>query len=186
VVLSVPSQAAWEAWLSEHHASSTGVWLKLIKKNSAKAGPSYAEAVEVALCFGWIDGQADRFDGDYWMQRFTPRTLRSRWSKINREKALKLIEAGRMRSAGLTQVELARADGRWVAAYDGQAVATVPGDLLRALETNDEARDFFSTLDGRNRYAILYRIQEAKKAETRALRITKYVAMLSEGKKLHP
>jgi uncharacterized protein YdeI (YjbR/CyaY-like superfamily) len=184
-VLEVASQAAWEAWLTEHHASSSGVWLKIIKKTSAKTGPSYAEAVEAALCFGWIDGQADRFDSDHWLQRYTPRRPRSRWSKINREKAVKLIDAGKMRSAGLTQVELAKAVGRWDAAYDGQGVAAVPDDLQRALEKNDRARAFFSTLDSRNRYAILYRIQDAKKPETRAQRIAKYVAMLSEGQKLY-
>lgn len=184
-VLAVASQAAWESWLTEHHASSSGVWLKILKKNSAKTGPSYAGAVETALCFGWIDGQGDRFDSDHWLQRFTPRRPRSKWSKINREKAVKLIEAGKMRSAGLAQVELAKADGRWNAAYDAQGVATVPDDLQRALEKNDKARAFFSTLDSRNRYAVLYRIQDAKKPETRSQRIAKYVAMLSQGQKIY-
>jgi uncharacterized protein YdeI (YjbR/CyaY-like superfamily) len=184
-VLSPRSQAAWESWLAAHHPTSTGVWLKIVKKGSGKRGLSYAEAVEVALCFGWIDGQANRFDDDFWVQRFTPRTPRSRWSKINRDKAEKLIGLGRMRSAGLAQVEKARADGRWEAAYDAPGSATVPDDLQQALQKNDKARAFFSTLDGANRYAILYRLQEAKKPDTRARRIEKYVAMLGQGRKIH-
>jgi uncharacterized protein YdeI (YjbR/CyaY-like superfamily) len=185
-ILALESQTAWESWLTEHHGTSTGVWLKLIRKASAKAGPSYAAAVEVALCFGWIDGQGNQFDSDHWLQRFTPRRPRSKWSKINREKAVKLIEQGKMRPAGLKQVELAKADGRWEAAYDAPAVATVPDDLQQALEKDDKAQAFFSTLNSTNRYAILYRIQDAKKPETRARRIAKYVAMLREGQKLYP
>jgi uncharacterized protein YdeI (YjbR/CyaY-like superfamily) len=185
-IISLVSQAAWESWLTEHHATSSGVWLKLIKKDSAKKGPTYGEAVESALCFGWIDGQGARFDDDYWLQRFTPRTPRSKWSKINRDKVVKLIEQQRMRTAGLAQVEQAKADGRWDAAYESQAVAAIPDDLLRELEKNSKAQAFFSTLDRGNRYAILYRIHDAKKPETRARRIQKYVAMMSEGKKIHP
>ena len=180
------SRDAWEAWLEEHHAASDGLWLKIAKKGSGIETVSYAEALEVALCYGWIDGQKASFDQDYWLQRFTPRRPRSKWSKVNRQKATELIEAGRMKPAGLREVERAKADGRWEAAYDAQSTATVPADLSRALEKNDRAREFFAKLDSRNRYAILYQIQDAKRPETRARRIEKYVAMLSEQKKLYP
>ena len=185
VVLSLDSPRAWEAWLTKHHATSSGVWLKIVKKSSEMTGPSYAEALDAALCFGWIDGQKDSFDDDHWLQRFTPRTPRSKWSKINVAKALKLTTERRMRTAGLAQIDKAKADGRWDAAYEPQATASVPDDLQRALDTHPKARTFFESLDGRNRYAILYRIQDAKKPETRARRIDTYVAMLSEGKKIH-
>ena len=180
------SRDAWEAWLEEHHAASDGLWLKFAKKGSGIETVSYAEALEAALCYGWIDGQKASFDQDYWLQRFTPRKPRSKWSKVNRQKATELIEAGRMKPAGLREVERAKADGRWEAAYDAQSTATVPADLSRALEKNDRAREFFAKLDSRNRYAILYQIQDAKRRETRARRIEKYVAMLSEQKKLYP
>jgi uncharacterized protein YdeI (YjbR/CyaY-like superfamily) len=147
---------------------------------------SYAEAIEVALCYGWIDGQKDTFDGDYWLQRFTPRTPRSTWSKINREKAEQLLTQGRMQPAGLRAVEQAKADGRWDAAYDGQRAAGIPDDLRQALEQNPTAAEFFASLDSANRYAILYRLQEAKKPETRARRLERYVAMLNEQQKIHP
>jgi uncharacterized protein YdeI (YjbR/CyaY-like superfamily) len=147
---------------------------------------SYAEAREAALCYSWIDGQKASFDVDYWLQRFTPHRPRSKWSKVNRQKATELIEAGKMKPAGLQVVERAKADGRWAAAYDAQSRATVPEDLSRELEKNDTAREFFATLDSRNRYAILYQIQDAKRTETRARRIEKYVAMLSEQKKIYP
>ena len=180
------SRNAWEAWLEEYHAASDGLWLKIAKKGSGIETVSYAEALEAALCYGWIDGQKASFDQDYWLQRFTPRKPRSKWSKVNRQKATELIEAGRMKPAGLQEVERAKADGRWEAAYDAQSTATVPADLSRALEKNDRAREFFAKLDSRNRYAILYQIQDAKRRETRARRIEKYVAMLSEQKKLYP
>jgi uncharacterized protein YdeI (YjbR/CyaY-like superfamily) len=180
------SQGAWESWLAQHHAASSGVWLKIIKKGSNKHGLSYADALDTALCFGWIDGQKDRFDADYWLQRFTPRRPKSKWSKINCEKAANLTKEGRMRRAGLTQIQQAKADGRWATAYESQAVAAVPDDLRRELERNPRARAFFATLDSRNRYAILYRIQDAKKPETRARRIEKYVTMLSDRRKIHP
>jgi uncharacterized protein YdeI (YjbR/CyaY-like superfamily) len=144
------------------------------------------EALEVALCYGWIDSQAKTFDGDYWLQRFTPRRPRSKWSRVNREKVEKLIEAGRMKPAGLREVERARSDGRWDAAYEAQSRAIVPDDLRRELEMNKVAREFFDTLDSRNRYAILHRIQDAKKPQTRARRIEKYVSMLNEKKKIYP
>jgi uncharacterized protein YdeI (YjbR/CyaY-like superfamily) len=185
-ILAVESQAAWETWLDAHHGTSPGVWLKLIKKGSTRSGPTYAEAVEIGLCFGWIDGQGNRYDDDHWLQRFTPRTRRSRWSKINRDKAVGLIESGKMRAAGLAQVERARADGRWDAAYDAPSSATVPDDLRQALAKNPRAEAFFASLDSGNRYAVVYRIQDAKKPETRARRIEKYVAMLGEGQRIHP
>jgi uncharacterized protein YdeI (YjbR/CyaY-like superfamily) len=180
------SRGAWETWLDKHHASSDGLWLKVAKKGSGIETVSYTEALDVALCYGWIDGQKGRFDDDYWLQRFTPRKPRSKWSRINRDKATKLIEEGEMQPAGLREVERARADGRWDAAYESQKTATVPEDLQQALGENHKAREFFATLDGTNRYAILYRIQDAKKPETRARRIAQYVAMLSEHEKLHP
>ena len=180
------SRGGWEAWLEEHHATSEGLRLKFARKSSGIESVSQQEAVEVALCYGWIDSQADSFDDDYWLLRFTPRRPRSKWSRVNREKAESLIERGEMRPAGLREVERARADGRWDAAYEAQSKATVPEDLRRELDKNESAREFFELLDSRNRYAILYRIQDAKKSETRARRIERYVAMLSEGKKIYP
>jgi uncharacterized protein YdeI (YjbR/CyaY-like superfamily) len=185
-VLAFASRAEWEAWLAKHHATSGGLWLQIAKKGSSVATVSYAEALDVALCYGWIDGQKGKLDDRCWLQRFTPRKPRSPWSKINRAKAAELIERGEMRPAGLREVERAKADGRWDAAYEGQRTATVPADLQRELKGNDRAREFFAALDSANRYAILFRIEEAKKPETRARRIEKYVAMLSAGKKIHP
>ncbi len=185
-VISFASRGAWEEWLAEEHATSNGLWLKLAKVGAGIDSVSYAEAVEVALCYGWIDGQAASFDETYWLQRFTPRRRRSKWSRINRDRASGLIERGEMKPAGLAEVERAKSDGRWDAAYESQGTATMPDDLHRALEKNDAARAFFATLDSRNRYAILYRIQDAKKPETRARRIAKYVAMLNEHTKLYP
>jgi uncharacterized protein YdeI (YjbR/CyaY-like superfamily) len=179
------SRAEWAAWLADHHDDMDGLWLKFAKKGSGIASVSYAEAVEVALCHGWIDGQAAAADDAYWLQRFTPRRARSRWSKINRERATELIERGEMQPAGLAEVERAKADGRWDAAYEGARTATVPDDLRAALDADDRAREFFATLDGANRYAILYRVQDAKRPETRARRIEKYVAMLREHRKIH-
>lgn len=185
-IISFTSPAAWAAWLADQHTTASGVWLKIAKKAAGIASISYAEALDVGLCYGWIDGQKATFDDDYWLQRFTPRTPRSKWSKINCHRAMELIELGAMKPAGLREVERAKADGRWDAAYDAQSTATAPEDLRRALEDNDAARAFFSTLDSRNRYAILHRIQDAKKPETRARRIKEYVAMLSEQRKLYP
>lgn len=184
--LAFGSAQAWEDWLAQHHDSSPGVWLKIAKKGSGAPTVSYPDALDGALCFGWIDGQKSRLDDEHWLQRFTPRKPRSRWSKINREKAERLIAAGRMRVAGQREIEAARADGRWDAAYAGQASATVPPDLARELDRNPVAREFFGTLTGVNRYAILYRIQDAKRPETRARRIEKFIAMLNEHKTIHP
>ena len=185
-VMSFESTDAWDAWLAAHHADSPGLWLKIAKKGAAGRTISYSDALDVALCHGWIDGQKGRHDDEYWLQRFTPRKPGSNWSKINTERAAALIESGRMRPAGLREVERAQADGRWEQAYESQSRVTVPEDLARALAANERARAFFATLDSANRYAILYRIGTAKKPETRAKRIDTFVAMLSEHKKIHP
>lgn len=185
-VLPFDSREDWRAWLADQHDTSAGVWLKIAKSGSGVASVSYPDAVEVALCFGWIDGQKKPCDHEYWLQRFTPRGPRSRWSRINRDRATALIEAGVMHPAGLREVERAKADGRWDAAYAGQRTATVPDDLRRALDESPAAAEFFATLDSANRYAILYRVQDAKRPETRARRIATFVAMLAEGRKLHP
>jgi uncharacterized protein YdeI (YjbR/CyaY-like superfamily) len=176
----------WEAWLQEHHSEKGGVWLKIAKKESGIGSVSYAEALESALCYGWIDGQKAAFDNQYWLQKFTPRRAKSIWSKVNCDKAMLLIETGRMQAAGLREVELAQADGRWDVAYESQSKITVPEDLQRELDNNPQARDFFATLDRTNRYAILFRIQTAKKAETRVARIRKFVDMLARNEKIHP
>jgi uncharacterized protein YdeI (YjbR/CyaY-like superfamily) len=185
-VHSFGSRAEWAAWLEREHGSVAGVWLAIARKGGASEWVSYAEALDVALCYGWIDGRKDRLDDHTWLQRFTPRRARSRWSKRNRGRAEELIERGEMAPAGLREIERARADGRWEAAYDSHSTATVPPDLAAALDDDHAARDFFATLDSNNRYAILYRIQEARRPETRARRIAKYVAMLSAGEKIHP
>jgi uncharacterized protein YdeI (YjbR/CyaY-like superfamily) len=185
-IIPFASRDAWGAWLEENHATSDGLWLKFAKKSSGIETVSFAEALDVALCYGWIDSQAGAFDERYWLQRFTPRRPRSKWSKRNRARATKLIEEGRMKPAGLREVERARADGRWEAAYDAQSTAAVPEDFRRELEKNEEAREFFATLNSQNRYAILHRIQDARRPETRARRIEKYVAMLRDQKKLYP
>jgi uncharacterized protein YdeI (YjbR/CyaY-like superfamily) len=181
-----PTAAAWRAWLADHHASATGLWLKIAKKAAAEGTLSYAEALDEALCFGWIDAQKRGLDDDYWLQRFTSRKRGSRWSKINTQKADALIAAGRMQPAGLAEVESARADGRWDAAYAGSRSITVPDDLAAALSANPVAAEFFSTLNSINRYAILYRIGTVKRPETRARKIAQYVEMLAEHKTLHP
>lgn len=175
-----------EEWLEENHDSSQGVWLKIAKKGAAEPSVTYDEAVELALCFGWIDSQVRRFDDQHYIQRFTPRRPRGRWSKINREKAEALIEAGKMRPAGLAEVEAAKADGRWEAAYEGQRTAKVPADLQRELDASPAAAEFFASLSSANRYAIVYRLDEAKKPETRERRLKKFVGMLERGEKIHP
>ncbi len=185
-VVGFADSGAWESWLAEQHALSPGVWLKIAKKGSGAPGVSYPEALEVALCYGWIDGQKGTLDDEYWLQRFTPRRPGGRWSKINTDKAAELIETGRMQPAGMREVELAREDGRWDAAYAGQRTAGVPEDLERELANSDAAREFFATLSGANRYAILHRIGDAKRPETRAKRIAKYVAMLAAHETIYP
>src|SRR3954466_8364824 len=185
-ILAFPSRKKWEEWLAKNHQTSKGLWLKNAKEG-AGAGPwNYGEALEVALCYGWIDGQKGALDAEFWLQKFTPRGPRSQWSKVNREKATALIESGRMQPAGLAEVERAKADGRWEAAYDAQSKASVPEDLQRELDANPDAAAFFATLESYNRYAILYRLQEAKKPETRAKRIENFIGMLKRGEKVHP
>jgi uncharacterized protein YdeI (YjbR/CyaY-like superfamily) len=185
-VLGFPDLAAWESWLAAQPAEAAGIWLKIVKNGRGEPGVSYADALDVALCYGWIDGQKASLDDDYWLQRFTPRKPGSRWSKINTERAERLIAEGRMRPAGLREVERARADGRWQAAYHGQRSMTVPDDLQRELDRHDGAAEFFATLSSANRYAILYRIGDAKRPQTRAARIARYVAMLAAHETIHP
>lgn len=180
-----PSRAAWAVWLDEHHTDAQGVWLALPKKGGGDVGVSYADALEVALCYGWIDGQKGKLDERFWLQRFTPRRPGSRWSRVNRDKALLLIARDEMRPAGRQEVERAQADGRWDEAYEPASTMTVPDDLRAALARNPAAEAFFATLDRTNRYAILYRVHGAKQPETRRRRIETLVAMLADGKKLH-
>lgn len=184
--LACETTGEWEAWLACEHGQSPGVWLKIAKKGGEASSPTYDQALDVALCWGWIDGQKAPLDGAHWLQRFTPRKPGSKWSKINTERADRLIAAGRMQAPGLRQVELAKADGRWQAAYAGQRSATVPPDLQQALEASPAASEMFGHLSSANRYAILYRVQDAKKPETRAARIHKFVDMLERGETLHP
>lgn len=176
---------AFEAWLRKNHASSDGAWLLIAKAGAGEPTVTYAHAVEVALCYGWIDGQKKALDDRHWLQRFTPRRARSLWSKANREKAEALIAAGRMQPSGMAEVVRAQGDGRWHAAYDGPRTAAVPPDLQAALDARPEARDFFAQLDGANRYAVLWRVQTAKRAETRSKRIATFVEMLARGEKIH-
>jgi uncharacterized protein YdeI (YjbR/CyaY-like superfamily) len=184
-ILPFEAQREWEAWLEDNHAESQGLWLKIAKKATGIATVTYAEALEVALCFGWIDGQRGRLDDEWFLQRFTPRRARSRWSQINRDKVERLIADGRMRPAGQREIDRAKEDGRWEAAYASQSTIEVPADLQQALDASPAAKEFFATLDSANRYAVLYRVHDAKRAETRARRIEKFVAMLARGEKIH-
>lgn len=178
--------ATWSAWLTKHRAQATGVWLRLAKAGSGIASVSHAQALEVALCHGWIDGQRKADDAQYFLQRFSPPTPKSIWSKINRDKALALIAAKKMKPAGLKEVERAQADGRWERAYDSARHITVPDDLQAALDAEPIAAAFFKTLSGQNRYAVLFRLHQAKKPETRAKRIQTFVQMLARHETLHP
>jgi uncharacterized protein YdeI (YjbR/CyaY-like superfamily) len=184
--LTGPTQEKWEAWLERSGSASSGVWLRLVKKGAEDPTVSYAEALESALCFGWIDGQKWAESEHYWLQRFTPRTAKSIWSKLNRAKAEGLIASGQMPPAGLLEIDRARRDGRWDAAYSSASKAVVPDDLQAALDANKKAKAFFATLNSQNRYAVLFRIQNSKKHETRAKKIAQYVEMLSNGEKLYP
>jgi uncharacterized protein YdeI (YjbR/CyaY-like superfamily) len=177
-------QKAFEDWLDVNPASD-GIWLKLAKKGSGETTVTYAEAVESALCFGWIDSQAKTFDDKFYIQKFTPRRARSVWSKKNVEKIEQLITDGRMKLAGLEQVNAAKADGRWTAAYEGQSTAEAPEDFLNALSKNKKATAFYETLSMANKYAFIWRLHHVKQPETRAANIEKYVAMLAEGQKFH-
>lgn len=181
-----PSRDALEQWLDDCYARSEGIWLKIAKKGSEITTVSYAEALEVALCYGWIDGQKKPCDKDVWLQKFTPRRPKSVWSKANVDKVMQLIESGRMKPNGIREVDAAKEDGRWAAAYESQRNFTIPDDFQIELEKNEQAKSFFETLNRQNRFAMCYRIQTAKKPETRRARIDKFVEMLANGQKLHP
>ena len=178
--------ADWADWLAQQPRTSKGAWLKLAKKDAGIASISRQEAIDAALCHGWIDGQLDRYDAHCWLVRFTPRKPAGKWSESNRTRALALIAEGRMQPDGLAEIEAAKADGRWDAAYPPQSTAAVPADLQAALDAAPAARQFFGELDGANRYAILFRVHEAKTARTRAQRIEKFIAMLGRGETIHP
>ncbi len=180
------SQHKWDAWLKEHHATSPGIFLQIAKKGSDIVSVSYTEALEVALCYGWIDGQKRALDSKFFLQKFTHRRPKSIWSKVNTQKATELIVQGRMQASGLKEVESAKQDGRWAAAYDSSNTSTMPADFQAELDKNPAAKDFFATLNKTNQYAIYFRIQTAKKAETRRAWIEKFIVMLTEQKKLHP
>lgn len=184
-ILGFADQAALERWLEAQPPDAAGLWIRFAKKGSGVASLSKAEAIDVALCHGWIDGQLQAYDAAHWLIRFTPRKPRSKWSAINRARALQLVEQGRMRERGLAQIEAAKADGRWDAAYAPASTAEVPADLQAALDRSPAAAAFFATLTGANRYAILYRIGAVKKPETRARKIAGFVAMLERGEKIH-
>lgn len=177
--------AAWSRWLQRHHASSPGVWMRLSKKGAPEPSVGYAQALEEALCWGWIDARKQSAGEHHWLQRWTPRGPRSLWSKVNREKATRLIDEGRMQPAGLREVERAKADGRWDRAYDSPGRSSVPPDLQAALDASPEAARFFETLNSANRYAVLWRIQTAKRADTRARRIEQCLQMLRRGETFH-
>jgi uncharacterized protein YdeI (YjbR/CyaY-like superfamily) len=184
-ILPFASQGEFADWLAENHFQSDGIWLKLAKKGTDAPSISYDEAVETALCYGWIDSQKKGLDESFWLQRFTPRKAKSIWSRVNREKVEQLIASGQMQPAGLAVVELAKQDGRWEAAYDSQRAITIPDDLQAELNQNPKAKAFFDTLDSSNRYAILFRLQTARKTETRAKRLRQFVEMLERGEKIH-
>jgi uncharacterized protein YdeI (YjbR/CyaY-like superfamily) len=184
-ILPFASKKKLADWLMKQHDKSAGVWLKLAKKDSGIASVTYEEALEVALCYGWIDGQKKGFDEKYWLQKFTPRGPKSIWSKINTEKAERLIKSGEMKPAGLKAIEAAKGDGRWDAAYASQKNISIPDDFQAALDKNQKAREFFTSLKSAERYSFLFRIQTAKKAETRAKRIQQFVEMLERNEKIH-
>ena len=186
LILPFASQSKWADWIAKQHDKSAGVWLKLAKKDSGISSVTYTEALEVALCYGWIDGQKNSFDEKYFLQKFTPRRPKSIWSKINVEKVERLIASGQMKPAGLKAIEAAKADGRWEQAYSSQKNISVPEDFQSTLDRNKKAKAFFETLNSANRYSFLFRIETAKKAETRARRIQELVEMLEKNEKFHP
>jgi uncharacterized protein YdeI (YjbR/CyaY-like superfamily) len=185
-VLPFESQKKWETWLAKEHDRSRGIWLKIAKKATGIPTVTYDEALEVALCYGWIDGQKGSFDEQYFLQKFTPRRSKSMWSKINVGKAEKLIKSRKMKPAGLKAIEAAKQDGRWDKAYDSQTYMTVPKDFQAMLNRNKKAKANFETLNKVNRYAILFRIHNAKKEETRSKRIKQFIEMLEKNEKLYP
>jgi uncharacterized protein YdeI (YjbR/CyaY-like superfamily) len=185
-IISFQSARDWEKWLAKNHARVSGVWIRIFKKASGEATVTYAEALDEALCFGWIDSQGRAYDKSSYLQKFSPRKAKSGWSKINTGHAKRLSKAGRMRPAGLAAIQTAKRDGRWKRAYDSPANAKAPADFLRALESNKKAKAFFATLEKRNSYAIIYRLQTAKRPETCEARKRAIIEMLAKGKKFHP
>jgi len=176
---------SFEDWLDQQPADAAGVWLKLPRKSAGAPGLTKADAIDAALCYGWIDGQLNKYDDQHWLVRFTPRKARSKWSQVNRRRAIELLAEGRMKASGISQIDAAKTDGRWAAAYAPASSAKVPADLQDALNANPQAAKFFATLKGANRYAILYRIGSVKRPETRARKIAEYVAMLERGNTIH-
>jgi uncharacterized protein YdeI (YjbR/CyaY-like superfamily) len=185
-ILGFPDADAWEAWLADQPEAAAGIWLKLAKKGNAESTLTKAQAIDGALIYGWIDGQLNPYDDAWWLIRFTPRKARSRWSEKNRTRALALIAEGRMTARGACEIAAAQADGRWDAAYAPQSTATVPNDLADALAALPGVRAFFDALDATNRYAILHRVAQAKRAETRAARVIKFAAMCAAGETIYP
>jgi uncharacterized protein YdeI (YjbR/CyaY-like superfamily) len=184
-ILTFRDGESFERWLEQQPPDAAGAWLKLLKKSAGSPGLTKAEAIDSALCHGWIDGQLDKYDDSHWLIRFTPRKTRSKWSQINKRRATELLAEGRMRPAGIAQIHAAKSDGRWDAAYAPASSATVPADLQDALDANPRAARFFATLKGANRYAILYRIGAVKGPDTRARKIAEFVAMLERGETIH-
>ncbi len=184
-IVSMKHQQAWAAWLKKNYTASAGVWLRFYKKDSGAVSISHNEALDEALCYGWIDGQLQKYDEQSWLQKFTPRRAKSIWSKRNAERALQLIKLGRMKPAGLNEIEKAKTDGRWERAYDSPAKMTFPDDFLKKLSKNKKALNFFESLNKANKYAIAWRLQTAKKPETRQKRMVQILEMLSQGKKFH-
>ena len=184
-ILTFRNGESFERWLEQQPADAAGAWLKLAKKSASRPGLTKAEAIDAALCHGWIDGQLDKYDESYWLVRFTPRRTGSKWSQVNKRRATELLAAGRMLESGIAQVEAAKSDGRWAGAYAPASSTTVPADLQDALNGNPRAAQFFGTLKGAKRYAILYRIGSVKRADTRARRIAEFVAMLERGETIH-
>ena len=185
-VIPFESPEQWQQWLAENHADLDGVWIRLFKKGSGKRTITFAEALDEALCYGWIDGQSKSYDQESWLQKFTPRRARSLWSKVNIQNVERLIEAGKMKPAGLQQIEAAKQDGRWERAYDSPSTATVPEDFLQELNKDEKAKAFFESLNKTNTYAITWRLQTAKKPETRQKRMKAILEMLAKGEKFHP
>ncbi len=184
-ILAFPTSETWSQWLAKNHSLSSGIWLRFFKKASGVASISYDEALDEALCYGWIDGQLKKYDETSWLHKFTPRRPRSMWSSRNKEHAERLIAAGRMQVAGLNEINTAKADGRWDTAYDSPSSMTIPDDFLAELANNNAAQAFFETLDKANKYAIAWRLQTAKKPETRQRRLEKIIDMLAKGERLH-
>lgn len=184
-ILPFPSAEAFESWMAENHANPEGIWLRLFKKDSGKETITYDEALDVALCYGWIDGQLKKFDDESWLRKFTPRRNGSKWSKRNTEHVDRLTKGGRMKPSGLAEVEKAKADGRWEQAYKAQSNMTIPDDFMKALSANPPALAFFQTLNKANLYAIAYRLTTAKKPETREKRMQQILEMMARGEKFH-